>query len=138
MIRGKDKIHLGQKNPCSKYLNLSTGFVGKKKENGFKQSFMERINKLDPYCELFHAINKLEHSRNLLDRQIHISYNQHSPRSLEQKRFVQLYIRPRVSFLIHRWGTLGHIEYILYMYHKSLLNVTLDLYIFERHKFSVQ
>jgi len=38
MIHGKDKIHLGQKNPCSKYFNLilSTGFVGKKKENGFK------------------------------------------------------------------------------------------------------
>lgn len=39
MIRGKDKIDLGQKNPCSKSNSniLSTGFVGKKKkENGFK------------------------------------------------------------------------------------------------------
>lgn len=110
--------------------------IGKKKknciQNGFKWVFRERINinKLDPCFGLFHAINKLEHSRNPLDRRIHIAYNQHSPLFLEQKQFALLYIRPKVSFLIHPWGKLVHIEYTLYMYHKSLLNVTLDLSIF--------
>ena len=109
--------------------------IGKKKinciQNVFKWGFRERINKLGPCFELFHAINKLEHSRNLVDRRIHIAYNQHSPLFLELKQFALLYIRPKVSFLIHPWGKLGHIEYTLYMYHKSLLNVTLDLSIFE-------
>ena len=56
-------------------------------QNVFKWGFLERINKLDPYFELFHAINKLERSRNLLDKRIHISYNQHSLLFLERKQF---------------------------------------------------
>lgn len=96
------------------------------KSNVFKWVFLENINKLDPCFELFHAINKLEHSRNLLDRRIHISYNRHSLLFLERKQFAWIYIHPKVSFLIHLWGRLGHIEYTLYMYHKFLLNVTLN------------
>ena len=59
----------------------------KKKSNVFKGAFRERINKLDPCFELFHAINKREHSRNPSDRQIHISYNQHSLPFVEPKLF---------------------------------------------------
>ena len=69
---------------------LSTGFFSKKIkwiQNVFKWGFLERINKLDPYFELFHAINKLERSRNPLDKRIRISYNQHSLPFLERKQF---------------------------------------------------
>ena len=56
-------------------------------KNGFKWNFMKRINKLGPYYELSRAINKPGHSRNPLDKQIHIFYNLHSLPFLEQKQF---------------------------------------------------
>ena len=56
-------------------------------KNVFVWCFLKRINKLDPYFELFHAINKLEYLRNLSDKRTHTSYNQHSPLFLGQKLF---------------------------------------------------
>lgn len=41
--------------------------------------FLKHNNKVDPYFELFHAINKLKYLRNPLDTQTHTSYNKQSP-----------------------------------------------------------
>lgn len=86
-----------------------------------------RINQIEPCCGLFQALNKRGHLKNPLDRRIRISYNPHNLRFSARKQFAWLYIHPKVSFLIHLLGKLVHIECILYMYHKFLQNVTLDL-----------
>nr|QNR02374.1 photosystem I subunit VII [Oryza ridleyi] len=85
------------------------------------------MNKIEPCCGLFQVLNKHGHLKNLLGRRIRISYNPHNLRFSAQKQFAWLYIHPKVSFLIHLLDKLVHIECILYMYHKFLRNVTLDL-----------
>ncbi|PWA49080.1 ribosomal protein L2, chloroplast (chloroplast) [Artemisia annua] len=79
-VRGKDKIRLDQKNMSPKI-----------------SYFWAHVLALYPYCGLFHAINKLEHSRNPLGRRIRISYSRHNPLFLERKLFVWLYIRPKTT-----------------------------------------